>query len=54
MVLLGSRKEKDKSQLFLEIDDQKLSFDQKDKHPKELLAKVVAEFKDSSSEINLK
>lgn len=54
MVLIGSRKDKDKVQLFADIDNQKLNFDQNDLHPKELLAKVVAEFKDSFSEINLK
>lgn len=54
MVLIGSRKNKDKVQLFADIDNQKLNFDQNDSHPKELLAKVVAEFKDSFSEINLK
>lgn len=54
MVLVGSKKETDKTQLFLDIDNEKLSFDQKDKHPKEILAKVTAEFKDSISEIQLK
>lgn len=54
MILIGSRKQDDKVQLFADIDNQKLSFDQNNTHPKELLAKVVAEFKDSFSEINLK
>lgn len=54
MVLVGSKKETDKTQLFLDIDNEKLSFDQKDKHPREILAKVVAEFKESKSEIELK
>lgn len=54
MVLIGSRKQDDKVQLFADIDNQKLSFDQNNIHPKDLLAKVVAEFKDSTSEINLK
>jgi DNA-directed RNA polymerase subunit RPC12/RpoP len=54
MVLIGSKKDKDKTQLFLDIDNEKLSFDQKDKHPKEILAKVIAEFKESKSEIELK
>lgn len=54
MVLVGSKKETDKTQLFLDIDNEKLSFDQKDKHPKEILAKVTAEFKESKSEIELK
>lgn len=54
MVLIGSRKDSDKVQLFADIDNQKLGFDQNNIHPKELLAKVVAEFKDSISEINLK
>ena len=54
MVLVGSKNETDKTQLFLDIDNEKLSFDQKDKHPKEILAKVIAEFKESKSEIELK
>ena len=54
MVLVGSKKETDKIQLFLDIDNEKLSFDQKDKHPREILAKVIAEFKESKSEIELK
>jgi len=54
MVLVGSKKETDKTQLFLDIDNEKLSFDQKDIHPREIFAKVVAEFKESKSEIELK
>lgn len=54
MILIGSKKETDKTQLFLDIDNEKLSFDQKDKHPREILAKVIAEFKESKSEIELK
>ena len=54
MVLVGSKKETAKIQLFLDIDNEKLSFDQKDKHPREILAKVIAEFKESKSEIELK
>lgn len=54
MILVGSKKETDKTQLFLDIDNEKLSFDQKDKHPREILAKVTAEFKESKSEIEQK
>lgn len=54
MVLIGSKKQNDKVQLFADIDNQKLGFDQNNIHPKELLAKVTAEFKESISEIKLK
>lgn len=54
MVLVGSKKETDKTQLFLDIDNEKLSFDQNDKHPREIFSKVIAEFKESKSEIELK
>lgn len=52
MVLAGSKKDKEKTQLFLDIDNQKLSFDQNNYHPIEVFAKVVATFKDSSSTID--
>lgn len=51
MVLVGSKNETDKAQLFIDIDNEKLSFDQNNDHPKEILTKVVATFKDSKSEI---
>lgn len=54
MVLVGSKKKQDKTQLFIDIDNEKLSFDQNDKHPKELLTKVTAEFKESKSKMELK
>ena len=54
MVLVGSKKENDKVQLFVDIDNEKLSFDQNNKHPKELLTKVTAEFKESKSKMELK
>lgn len=54
MVLAGSKKEEDYIQLFLDIDNEKLSFDQNNKHPKELLTKVTAEFKESKSKMELK
>jgi hypothetical protein len=54
MVLVGSKKETDKIQLFVDIDNEKLSFDQKDKHPKEIFTKVVATFKDTESKIEQK
>ncbi len=54
MILIGSRKEKDKTQLFIDIDNEKLSFDQNNKHPKEILTKVVATFKDTESKIERK
>lgn len=54
MVLAGSRKNEDKTQLFLDIDNEKLSFDQNNDHPKKLLAKVTATFKDTTSTISEK
>lgn len=54
MVLAGSKKLKDKAQLFLDPQNEKLSFDQYNNHPKEVFAKVVATFKDSQSEISSK
>jgi hypothetical protein len=54
MVLVGSKKDEDKAQLFLDIDNEKLSFDQNNKHPSEILAKVVAVFKKTKSEIQTK
>jgi hypothetical protein len=54
MVLVGSKKEDDKVQLFIDIDNEKLSFDQNNRHPKELLTKVTAEFKGSKSQMELK
>ncbi len=54
MVLVGSKKETDKTQLFIDIDNEKLSFDQKDKHPKEIFTKVVATFKDTEAKIEKK
>lgn len=54
MILVGSRKKEDKTQLFLNIDDEKLSFDQNNSHPKEIFTKVVATFKDSQDSIEIK
>lgn len=54
MVLAGSNKEADKAQLFVDPANEKLSFDQYNKRPQELFAKVEATFKDSKSGINAK
>ena len=51
MVLAGSKKEKNKTQLFLDPQNEKVSFDQNNNHPKEIFSKVVATFKDSKTEI---
>lgn len=53
MVLAGSRKEKDKAQLFIEPNNERLSFDQNNLHPREVFAKVEAVFKSSHSKIKL-
>lgn len=52
MVLAGSNKETDKSQLFLEPAHERLAFDQNNKHPREIFAKVEAIFKNSKSRID--
>lgn len=54
MILAGSSKQEDKAQLFLDPSNERLGFDQNNKHPKEIFSKVVATFKDSKSEINIK
>ncbi len=51
MVLAWSKKEKDKAQLFLDINNERLSFDQNDTHPQRIFSKVVAIFKNSTSSI---
>lgn len=52
MVLAGSKKLKDKTQLFLDPKNEKLSFDQNNDHPTEIFSKVVAKFKNSKHEIS--
>ena len=47
MVLAGSKKEEDKTQLFIEPKNERLSFDQNNLHPREVFAKVEATFKNS-------
>lgn len=54
MVLAGSNKEADKVQLFIEPVNEKLSFDQNNKHPRQVFAIVEAIFKNSKSKIDEK
>jgi hypothetical protein len=54
MVLAGNKKDKSKTQLFIEPEKEKMSFDQNNEHPREVFSKVTAIFKKSSSEINNK
>jgi hypothetical protein len=54
MVLAGSKKSKDKTQLFLEPKHERLAFDQNNDHPRQIFAKVVGIFKNSTSEIHSK
>lgn len=54
MVLAGSNKEADKTQLFIEPTNEKLSFDQNNKHPREVFAIIEAIFKNTKSKINTK
>ncbi len=49
MILVGSKREEDKTQLFIDIANEKLSFDQNNIHPKEIFTKVVATFKTTKS-----
>lgn len=51
MVLAGSKKDKDKTQLFLEPKNEKLTFDQNNDHPSQVFTKVIATFKNSKSKI---
>lgn len=54
MVMAGSNKESDKAQLFIEPSIEKVSFDQNNKHPREVFTKIEATFKNSKSKINAK
>ncbi|MBU0568863.1 hypothetical protein KJ693_12665 [bacterium] len=54
MVLAGSRKSKDKTQLFLDPKNERLAFDQNNDHPSKIFTKVVGIFKNSKSEIHSK
>jgi len=51
MVLAGSLKEKNKTQLFLNVDNEKLGFDQNNTNPLEVFSKVEATFKKSKAKI---
>lgn len=51
MILAGSRKTKDKAQLFLDPKNERLSFDQNNDHPVKVFAEVTARFKNSTSKI---
>jgi len=52
MILAGSKKSKDKVQLFLDPKNERLSFDQNNDHPRGIFAKVIAIFKNSKTEIH--
>jgi len=51
MVLAGSKKEKDKAQLFLDPKNQRMTFDQNNDHPAEVFAEVLGTFKNSETKI---
>jgi hypothetical protein len=51
IVWAGNREKKDKTQLFIEPELKKLSFDHNDTHPNEVFAIVEAKFLDGSSTI---
>jgi hypothetical protein len=54
MVLAGSKKDKNKTQLFIDPQNEKISFDQNNQKPVEVFTKVTAIFKNSVSEISSK
>lgn len=49
VIWAGNRERKDKTQLFIEPELKKLSFDQNDTHPHEVFTVVEAKFADGSS-----
>ncbi len=56
VILIGERKNSsgDKAQFFVDVDDELVRFDKKDKHPMELLTTVKVEFINSKHEIKKK
>ncbi len=56
VVYILDREEKlgEKSQFFIDVDDEMIRFDKKDKHPMKLLAKIEAEFLESKHVITKK
>lgn len=54
MVLAGSKKDKNKAQLFIDPKNEKLTFDQNNDHPNRIFAKVTATFRKSKSKITSK
>lgn len=54
MVMAGHKKIDDKVQLFIDPKNERLAFDQNNRHPREVFSKVTAVFKNSISEILLK
>ncbi len=54
MVMAGHKKIDDKVQLFIDPKNERLAFDQNNRHPSEIFSKVTAVFRNSSSEIRLK
>lgn len=52
IVWAGSKAEKNKAQLFVEPEIERLSFDHNDDHPNEVFAKVEATFKNSKHSLN--
>lgn len=54
MVLAGSKKDKNKTQLFLHPENERFAFDQNDSHPREVFASIIATFKNSKVEMATK
>ncbi len=52
MVLAWSKKNKDKTQLFLDSSKERFWFDQNDTHPSEVFSEVFAIFKNSQSKLS--
>lgn len=49
VVYFGNKKENDKAQMFVDVKNERLGFDQNNLHPNHVLAKVEATFKNSST-----
>lgn len=47
---IKKQEKKDYTQVFIDLDDEQVRFDKTNKYPKELLAKMTVEFKDSTHE----
>jgi hypothetical protein len=49
VVYAGKRGDRDKAQMFLDVENDKLTFDQNNMHPNDVFVKVIAEFRSGRS-----